>query len=251
MPPPSPSSIDLTIVVPCLNEQENIEPILRALCDVLNNVTFTYEIVVVDDQSDDQTLAVATKFAEQVKGQALIRVIRRPLHRRGYGAVVRYGIAHGMGRYCTMVSADGVDPIQHLPEFYERMVAGASLVQCSRYLSPSDAETIPFKYKFYQFFFRFFLRVVMGVAIRDSTYAFKMFNRCEMLAVGVKQNRFSISPEITLKVLLMGGKVDFVAAGQGIRQRGVSKFNFYKESFGYMYILMRAWLHRMRWAYWF
>jgi glycosyltransferase involved in cell wall biosynthesis len=251
MAPPLTTGIDLTIVVPCLNEQENIEPILAALCNTLSKVSFTYEIVVVDDQSDDLTLEVASKFAEKVRDQTLIRVVRRPLHRRGYGAVVRYGIAHGMGKYCTMVSADGVDPIHHLPEFYERMVAGASLVQCSRYLSPSDAETIPFKYKFYQFFFRLFLRMVMGVAIRDSTYAFKMFNRCEMLAVGMKQNRFSVSPEITLKVLLMGGKVDFVAAGQGIRQRGVSKFKFYKESFGYIYILVRAWLHRTGVAYWF
>jgi len=245
------SNIDVTIVVPCLNEEENIPTILGALQEALRDVSFRYEIVVVDDQSEDLTFKVASNYAQSIEGEAPIRVIRRPLRRRGYGAVVRYGAANGLGRYCVFVSADGVDPIHHIPEFYRRMEAGAALVQCSRYLTPGEAATIPFKYKFYQFFFRLFLRVLVGASIRDSTYAFKMFRRCDVLALGLTQNRFSISPEITLKVLLSGGRVEFVAAGQGIRQKGVSKFKFFKESFGYLYILLRAWLHRTQLIYWF
>jgi glycosyltransferase involved in cell wall biosynthesis len=245
------SDVDLTVVVPCLNEQENIHMILGALCDVLGNAPFRYEIIVVDDQSDDRTFELANSFAKTVKDKVCIRVLLRPLHRRGYGAVVRYGTAHGRGKYCVFVSADAVDPIQHIPEFYCRMETGADLVQCSRYLRPGEAATIPFKYKFSQFFFRLALRTLVGANIRDSTYAFKMFNRAEVLSMGLTRNRFSISPEITLKVLLAGGRIDFVAAGQGIRERGVSKFKFLKEASGYIYILLRAWLHRMNLIYWF
>jgi glycosyltransferase involved in cell wall biosynthesis len=243
--------IDLTIVVPCLNEEENIEFILSALCDVLKAAPFRYEIIVVDDISDDKTYELALRFADGLQDKSLIRVLRRPLHRRGYGAVVRYGAAHGYGRYCMFVSADAVDPIQHIPEFYRRMEAGAALVQCSRYTNPDEAATIPFKYKFYQFFFRLFLRVLLGMTLRDSTYAFKMFRRPEMLALGLTRNRFAVSPEITLKAFLSGGHIELLAAGQGIRQRGVSKFNFFKESSGYIYVLLRAWFHHLNIIYWF
>jgi len=245
------NELDLTIVVPCLNEQENIKLILSALCEVMRASSIHYEIVVVDDKSDDKTFDLASEFAKEVADKVLIRILRRPLDRRGYGAVVRYGAAHGSGRYCIFVSADAVDPIQHIPDFFRKMQEGADLVQCSRYTAPGDANTIPFKYKFYQFFFRIFVRILFGLAIQDSTYAFKMFKRADMLAMGLTQNRFSISPEITFKVLLAGGKIELVPAGQGIRQRGVSKFNFFKESFGYMYILVRAGLHRSGLMYWF
>ncbi len=245
------TNVDLSIVVPCLNEEENIVPILEQLRAVLTGIDFVAEVVVVDDMSDDRTFELAMQFAAQARQAMRISVVRRQLHRRGYGAVVRYGVASAVGRYCIFVSADAVDPINLIPEFYRRMESGAAMVQCSRYLHRDDAHTIPFKYKFYQFFYRLGVRWLLGIAILDSTYAFKMFRRVELLGVGLTQNRFSISPEITFKVLLNGGRIDYVAAGQGIRTKGVSKFYFRKEAIGYMYVLARAFLHRTGFILWF
>jgi glycosyltransferase involved in cell wall biosynthesis len=242
---------DLTIVIPCLNEEENIVLILDRLVGVLDGHGISTEIIVVDDQSDDRTFLAAEATAKRHADKLSIRVVRRPLHRRGYGAAVRWGVAHGTAKYCIFVSADGVDPVELIPDFYSRMEAGATLVQCSRYLVKSDAATIPFKYKFYQFFYRFGVRFALGHFIADSTYAFKMFRRIDLLGMGLKQNRFSISPEITFKTLLIGGRVEYVAAGQGTRQIGASKFYFRREAFGYGYVLLRAWLHRTGLAFWF
>ena len=245
------SAIDLTVVIPCLNEEGNVTSILNSVYDVLSSMDIKSEIILVDDKSEDATFLVAKEFSDKKMGNLSIRVLRRELHRRGYGAVVRHGIAHGTGRFCVFVSADGVDPIKLIPLFYQKMADGADLVQCSRYLTPGEDTTIPFKYKFYQFFYRIFLKVLLGTSIRDSTYAFKMFNRGDALSMGLSQNRFSISPEITLKTLLKGGKIEFISSGQGVRQIGKSKFNFFKESFGYIYVLMRAWLHQKKIIYWF
>jgi glycosyltransferase involved in cell wall biosynthesis len=235
---------ELSIVIPCLNEEENIETILTQLSGILSPTKIAVETLVLDDQSDDDTFMIAQKSISRFQ-DLNIRVIRRYQPRRGYGAIVRYGMAHGTGKYCIFVAADGVDPIELIPSFLERMRAGADLVQCSRYLNPADDKTIPFKYKFYQVIFRFLLRLLLGENIRDSTYAFKMFNRIELMALGLSQNRFSISPEITFKVLLSGGKIEYVAAGQGTRVKGESKFVFRREGRGYAYVLFRAWLHRI------
>lgn len=235
---------ELSIIIPCLNEEENIETILSQLLKVMSGTSIAFETLVLDDLSEDTTFKIAQESISKYT-DLNIRVIRRYQPRRGYGAIVRYGMAHATGKYCIFVAADGVDPIELIPQFLEKMRNGADLVQCSRYLNQGDATTIPFKYKFYQVIFRFLLRVLLGENIRDSTYAFKMFNKIELMALGLSQNRFSISPEITFKILLSGGKIEYVAAGQGVRARGESKFIFMKEAKGYIYVLLRAWLHRI------
>jgi glycosyltransferase involved in cell wall biosynthesis len=242
---------DLTIVVPCLNEEENIEAILKDIYTVVKDEAFTSEIIVVDDLSDDKTFRLATSWAVSHADRISTKVIVRNLRRRGYGAVVRYGAAHGVGRYCIFVSADAVDPIRLIPELYKEMENGAVLAQCSRYLKPGDDKTIPFKYKFCQFFFRAAVRVALGQHIPDSTYAFKMFRRQEALGLGLSQNRFSISPEITFKSILTGGDIRYLPGAQGVRSRGVSKFKFHKEGIGFGYCLLRAALHRAGAIYWF
>ena len=243
--------IDLTIVIPCLNEAENIVGILDSVKEAVGGKPFTTEIIVVDDKSDDETYSLATAWSEANKDQLPMRVISRSLHRRGYGAVVRYGAAHGTGRYCIFVSADAVDPIHLIPALYEEMEKGAILAQCSRYIKSGDDGTIPFKYKFFQFFFRIGVKLALGQYIPDSTYAFKMFRRRETLGVGLSQNRFSISPEITFKSILIGGEVKYIAGAQGVRERGVSKFIFHKEGLGFGYCLIRAFLHKTKIVYWF
>jgi|GEM_PF-677845 len=245
--------VDLTIVIPCLNEEENIVQILDHVSEAVSGHDFTFEIIVVDDQSDDKTLKYANEWASKNKDKIRTSVITRPLRRRGYGAVVRWGVSFGIGRYCIFVSADDVDPLDLIPKLYNKMEEGAVLAQCSRYLTSGDDSTIPFKYKFFQFFFRIAVRISLGKRIADSTYAFKMFRRSEMLAIGLNQNRFSISPELTFKAILLGGHdgIKYIAGAQGVRTRGVSKFIFYKEGLGFGYCLLRAFLHRFNIIYWF
>jgi len=242
---------DLSVIVPCLNEEENIIETIQWIIEALSKIeNCESEIVVVDDNSDDNTYSLVNEFLES-NNIDNIRLLRRELQRRGYGAVVRYGVAYAHGRYAIFVAADRVDPIEHLPEFYKLMEAGASLVQCSRYTNPGDTATIPFSYKFYQFFYRRLTKLILNTDLKDTTYAFKMFHRCEALALGLSQNRFAISPELTFKTILSGGSLVSFAAPQGIRVSGKSKFSFAKEAFGYSYVLIRALLHRMRLVFWF
>lgn len=242
--------IELSIIVPCLNESENIEKTLVTILNIVKSHNLSVETLVIDDSSTDDTFEKAQEMVRKLP-ELRLRVFKRPKPRLGYGAVVKYGLARARGRYCIFVAADGVDPVYLLPKFLEVAREGADLVQCSRYLKPGDDRTIPFTYKFYQLLYRNLMKILLRQNIKDSTYAFKLFERKPMLDIRLDSNRFSISPEITFKVLLRGGRIEYVAAGQGRRIYGRSHFSFRKEGFGYAYVLLRAWLHRIGAKSWF
>ena len=71
-----------------------------------------------------------------------------------------------------------------------------------------------------------------------------MFDRVFIQAVGLTQTVRSISPEITLKGLLAGGKVEYLPAGVRSKQIG-SKFKLHKDGFGYAWLLIRGFGHRI------
>jgi dolichol-phosphate mannosyltransferase len=240
----------VSIIIPCLDEEDNVKDILSSLLKALEANPIPYEIIVVDDQSRDATLTRAEQWLGQHPGVNM-RVLHKALHRRGYGAAVKYGLAYATGKYAVFVSADLVDPIHLLHQMYARLLEGADLVQCSRYLVKSDASTIPFSYKFYQFFFRIGVRIALGKYIPDSTYAFKMFDRAKIQAMGISANRFNISPEIMFKSILANLKIVFIPGSQGIRANGTSKFKFTKEGIGFGACLIRSFLHRHGLSYWF
>ncbi|MCX6570937.1 MAG: glycosyltransferase family 2 protein [Candidatus Aminicenantes bacterium] len=236
--------VELSIIVPCLNENDNLPIILPKLANLILANSLNAELVILDDASTDDTYRLAERIMSQ-HTEIKWSLYQRHEPRRGYGAIMRFGLAHAIGRYAIPVSADDVDPIDVIPVFLEHMRNGADLVQCSRYSRPKDAETIPFKYKFYQTIYRALVKFLIGQEIRDSTYSFKMHNRILMMAVGLSSNRFSISPEITFKTLLTGGKIVYVPGSQGVRIYGISKFKFLREGPGFAWVLFRAALHRL------
>jgi len=242
--------IDLSIIVPCLDEEENVALVLDSISDLISKTDISYEIILVDDQSEDLTLSIAEQWKKE-KNSEKLSIYYKDLERRGYGAAVKYGLAYATGKYAIFVSADLVDPIHLIPEMLNLCKSGADIVQCSRYLEKKDSLTIPFSYKFFQFFFRIGVRVSLGMSIPDSTYAFKMMDRNKVHAMGLSGNRFNISPEIMFKSILAGLNVKFIAGSQSTREFGVSKFSFTKEGFGYGMCLVRAFLHRFKIVFWF
>jgi glycosyltransferase involved in cell wall biosynthesis len=236
--------LGLSIVIPSLNEAQNLPALISDLNVICLDNNIDAEIIVSDDASDDNTLSVAINLQASYPNLRL-RILHRNSPRRGYGAVVRYGLAHATGRYAAIVAADGQNPIRLLPKMLNHALNGAHLVQCSRYSNPGDEKNIPFLFKLYQKVFRTLVKILLGRSLPDSTYGFKIFDRVLVLALGITSNRYNLSPEITFKMLLSGANVVFVRGKQEARQAGKNKFKLYRELDGYLYVLLRACLHRL------
>ncbi len=234
---------ELSIIIPSLNEEKTLPWVVEDLNQVCADNNLEVEVIILDDASQDATLNVAktlqTKFPD-----LNIRVLHRYEPRRGYGAVVRYGLAHATGRFAAIVAADGQNPIDILPQMLNHARAGAQLIQCSRYDRSGDDTEVPSRFKLYQAIYRTVVKVLLGQRFPDSTYGFKVFERVLVMALGVTSNGFSLSPEMLFKVFLSGGKVVFVPGRQGVRKGGETKFVLRRELIGHGYVLLRAYLHR-------
>jgi glycosyltransferase involved in cell wall biosynthesis len=112
----------VSVVIPCLNEQENIEACVSAALAALEAAAIPGEVVVADNASEDRSAQIATA--------AGARVVTEP--RRGYGSAYLAGFAASRGRYIVMADADLTYDFGEIPRFVEQLEAGAQLVMGDR-----------------------------------------------------------------------------------------------------------------------
>lgn len=98
---------DVTFFVPCLNEEKNVAGALHTIMTAAANVGVSYEILVFDDGSSDDTAGAAERFAQE-RPEAQIRVVRNARH-RGLGRNYAEGSYLGRGTYYMIVNGDNVE----------------------------------------------------------------------------------------------------------------------------------------------
>jgi glycosyltransferase involved in cell wall biosynthesis len=112
----------VSVVIPCLNEAENIEACVKSALEALQTSGISGEVVVADNASEDGSAELAAA--------AGARVINEP--RRGYGSAYLAGFRGARGRYIVMADADLTYDFAEIPRFVEHLDAGADLVMGDR-----------------------------------------------------------------------------------------------------------------------
>ncbi|HEX2084884.1 MAG TPA: glycosyltransferase family 2 protein [Solirubrobacteraceae bacterium] len=108
----------VSVVIPCLNEEENIEACVRRALEVLAEHGLDGEVVVADNDSEDRSAALAEA--------AGARVVHEP--RRGYGSAYLAGLGVARGRYIVMADADLTYDWAEIPRFVAALEDGGELV---------------------------------------------------------------------------------------------------------------------------
>jgi dolichol-phosphate mannosyltransferase len=239
-----PERPDVSVIIPCLNEEQNVPSVVDKLVRLLDATNVSAEILIVDDCSDDYTFREAFILSDRYPN---VHALHKGLP-RGIGHAIRFGIHHARGRVGVIVMGDGVDPIAAIPDFRDQILhEGAQLVLLSRYGNPRDAVTIPWTYRFYQSIYRRLCRLAVGLPHRDPTYAYRAFDLDFARGLNLTSGGFEISPELTLKTWVRGGKITELFGQQGRRIVGESKFIFSRQAYGYARVLLDAALtHRTR-----
>jgi glycosyltransferase involved in cell wall biosynthesis len=111
--------LDLTIVVPCLNEENNIAQTLDTIASAMSELAYSYEIIVVDDGSTDRTAAVVKEYA-QAHLQLPIHLHQNPRNR---GLTRSYVDASflGRGRYYRLICGDASEPKESLLTIFSEL----------------------------------------------------------------------------------------------------------------------------------
>jgi glycosyltransferase involved in cell wall biosynthesis len=108
----------VSVVIPCLNEAENIESCVTAAMEALAGMGVAGEVVVADNASEDDSARLAERAGARV-------VVER---RRGYGSAYLAGFAASRGRYIVMADADLTYDFNEIPRFVAALDEGAEMV---------------------------------------------------------------------------------------------------------------------------
>jgi glycosyltransferase involved in cell wall biosynthesis len=110
--------LDVSVVIPCLNEEDNIVACVTRALDVMREHGINGEVVVADNASEDDSARLAR--------DAGAHVVSEP--RRGYGSAYLAGFAAARGRYIVMADADLTYDWEEIPRFVQEMEQGAEMV---------------------------------------------------------------------------------------------------------------------------
>jgi glycosyltransferase involved in cell wall biosynthesis len=116
------AGVEVSVVIPCLNEAENIEECVRRSLAALDAAGISGEVIVADNDSDDGSAELAAA--------AGARVVHEP--RRGYGSAYLAGFGAARGELIVMLDADMTYPFDDIPRFVEELRGGAQLVMGDR-----------------------------------------------------------------------------------------------------------------------
>ncbi|KAL4854070.1 Dolichyl-phosphate beta-glucosyltransferase [Chlorella vulgaris] len=240
----------LSVIIPAYNEQERLPATLQEIISYLHRRRdregpyFTYEVIVVDDGSDDGTPCVAASFVRK-NGSDAIRVLRLP-HNRGKGFAVKVGMLCSRGQRLLMMDADGATQVSDMERLEERLadgivgsvgvvgdnpgVIGSGMVLGSRaHLKESAMSKRNALRNFLTHAFHLMVTMVIGNHIRDTQCGFKLFTRAaaQQLYRNLRLQRWCFDVELVylaqqLKVPMAEVQVNWTEmAGSKIRPTSV------------------------------
>ena len=161
----------LSVIIPAYNESARIVATLEALSRYLRAQPYTWEVITVDDGSEDGTASIVEQWSAGRDGFRLERI-----RHGGKGAAVRHGMLAATGDYRFMCDADLAMPISHLSDFLRYMAEGNDIVIGSRQIAGANRYG---ESQFRHLLGRAFNKTVQALAVggfEDTQCGFKCFS---------------------------------------------------------------------------
>jgi dolichol-phosphate mannosyltransferase len=224
--------LELTIVIPALDEARNLEWLLPALAAVLKEMDLTAETVVVDGGSRDDTAAIATTLGARVIAQ----------RERGYGGALLAGFASARAPWVITMDAD----LSHRPTFIRDLWAAresADLVIASRYVSGGASRTSLSRRILSRLLNAVYSRV-LSVPVRDLSSGFRLYRRDVLEPLAPISRDFDALPEILTRLYADGRRIIEVPFQFASRGAGRSHVRLARFAWSYLKTLRRLWVLR-------
>ena len=187
--------LELTILMPCLNEAETIEVCVRKARGYLERSGVAGEVLVADNGSTDGSQALALAAGARV---ALVL-------EKGYGAALMGGIREARGRYVVMGDADDSYDFERLDPFLERLRAGDALVMGNRFEGGIAPGAMPFLHRYLGNPVLSFLgRLFFAIPVNDFHCGLRGFSRQAMLDLKLSTTGMEFASEMVVKTALKG-----------------------------------------------
>lgn len=228
----------ISVVIPCYNEETNIELMINQLRDLFGE--YIHEIIPVDDNSQDTTAEVIRKLA--IEDSIIKPVFRLPPN--GVGRAITDGYRVATGSYILSIDCDFHHLLPELRDLFDTTAEGYDVVVGSRFSRHSVLLNYPLQKIIANRVFHLLAQILFLRGFRDLTNNLKLMRREVVEKLKLTQPGFAVNAEIGLQLLLMGYSVKEVPISWINRSpdMGVSSFRLIKVGGGYLRVLLRLWL---------
>jgi dolichol-phosphate mannosyltransferase len=226
---PTASTLDLTVVIPVLNERENVAALLPRLDVVLEQLECASEVLVVDGGSSDGTAELARSLGARVLLQ------KTP----GYGGALREGFAAAGGEYIITLDAD----LSHDPDFIAKLWRArsrADIVIASRYVKAGVAY-MPLHRKLLSRVLNRFFAIGLGLPVRDLSSGFRLYRASLLAELDARGRNFDVLEEILVKAYAAGWHVVEIPFTYYPRDHGSSHARIFRFGLALLGAFARLW----------
>lgn len=222
-----PPEVDVTVVLPVFNEVGHLEKEIFRISEALEDSSYSYEIIVIDDGSTDGSGSVL----REIDGIRLLSFSQN----RGTGSSRKYGTLAARGRVVVWTDADMSYPNDDIPALVDELDGYDQVVGARR----TEEGTVKFLRKPAKWFIRKLAGYLTGVKIPDLNSGFRAMRRdvarqfVHLLPVG-----FSCVTTITMAFLSNGYSVKYIPIDYATRA-GTSKFHWWADTRRYLLQVVR------------
>ena len=231
----------VSVVIPCHNEEANIEPLVERMIDFYGG--YLHEIIAVDDVSSDCTYE---RMLELAAKHSLVKPLRRSAP-NGVGLAIADGLAAATGQHVFLIDCDFVDLVPEFRDLFDGAAEGYDVVIGSRFSRHSVLLNYPFLKIVANRAFHAIARLLFWRHMRDVTNNLKIMRRGVVDDLRLREPGFAVNAETGLQPLLLGYKVKEVPISWINRRpgMGISSFGLVRAGGGYWKVLMGLWLNQV------
>ena len=248
--------MNISIVVPCYNEADNIQklndeffPVVESLigkpingqCGEVNRV----QVVFVDDGSSDNTLEdLQTAFGSIDNQQIKVTIQNHPVN-RGLGAAIRTGFQVVDGDIILTTDSDGTYKFSTIPRLLAMMEDGVDIITASPYHPDGEVIGVPGYRVFLSRGSSLLYRILLNWNINTYTALYRAYRRRVIDAIPFTADDYLAGTEIMVKAMLRGYKVVEFPAALHRRMFGVSKAKLARTIMSHLRFQGQLLLHRL------
>lgn len=232
----------LSVVIPAHNEEGCIESTISALVERLSRESINHEILVINDNSRDQTEVLLKQLCAK---HASVRFINNQPP-NGFGFAVRKGLESFSGDAVAIYMADASDRPEDLVRFWRTMeTEGVDCVFGSRFSKGGRTYDYPIVKLVLNRMANLFIQILFGLQYNDTTNAFKLY-RAQVIQ-GLKpflSHHFNLTVELPLKAIVRGYSYAVVPNDWINRKAGESKLKIKEMGSRYLFIVLYCMIER-------
>jgi glycosyltransferase involved in cell wall biosynthesis len=205
----------VSVVIPTLNEERNVEWVLERLPGVVD------EVILVDGRSTDRTVEVARAARPN------IRVVLES--QPGKGAALRAGFAAARGEYIVMIDADGSMDPSEIERFVEALHSGCDLVKGSRFAEGGGTVDMSPIRRVGNGMLRTAVNLLYRTNFTDLCYGFIGFRRERLGALRLDSQGFEIETEMIARAVIASLRISEVPSFEAERRHGESHLSAWRD----------------------